>query len=64
MRGRNGEVGEAELGDEHGRHAVEAVQRSSWTACRVAAGSNAGAGMTIVAPSMVHEVAITIPKQW
>jgi|GEM_PF-1702367 len=41
------------------------VQRSSWTARRVASGSKAGAGMTIAAPCDVQaRLPITIPKQW
>ncbi len=41
------------------------VQRSSCTACSVAAGSNAGAGMTMQAPCEVQaRLPITMPKQW
>ena len=41
------------------------VHRSSWTACSVAAGSNAGAGTTMHAPWEVQpRLPITIPKQW
>ena len=41
------------------------VQRSSCTARRVAAGSNAGAGTTMQAPCEVQpRLPITMPKQW
>ncbi len=41
------------------------VQRSCCTARSVAAGSNAGAGMTTVEPfEVAPRLPITIPKQW
>ena len=41
------------------------VQRSVATDRRVAAGSNPGAGMTIVAPCVVQaRLPMTMPKQW
>ncbi len=41
------------------------VQRSSWTARRVATGSKPGAGRTIVAPCEVQaRLPMTMPKQW
>jgi hypothetical protein len=41
------------------------VQRSCWTASRVAFGSNPGPGMTIVEPFGVDpRLPITMPKQW
>ena len=41
------------------------VHRSLSIAARVDPGSNPGAGMTIVAPCVVHpRLPITIPKQW
>ena len=41
------------------------VQFSSCTACSVATGSNAGAGMTMHAPCDVHaRLPMTMPKQW
>ena len=41
------------------------VHRSACTASRVAAGSKAGAGMTIAAPWLVAaRLPITMPKQW
>ena len=41
------------------------VQRSAATAFRVASGSNAGAGITMVAPwDVAARLPITMPKQW
>ena len=41
------------------------VHRSCSTACRVAAASKAGAGITIVAPfAVAPRLPMTIPKQW
>ena len=41
------------------------VQRSSWTARRVRAGSKPGAGMIMVAPCEVQpRLPMPIPKQW
>ena len=41
------------------------VQRSVATAASVAPGSNAGAGITIAEPWVVHaRLPSTIPKQW
>ena len=45
--------------------AGSAVQRSSATQRRVVSGSKPGAGMTIVAPWVVHpRLPMTMPKQW
>ncbi len=42
-----------------------AVQRSASTAARVAPGSNASAGITMVAPCVVQpRLPMTMPKQW
>ncbi len=41
------------------------VQRSCWTAARTAAGSNAGAGITMQAPcEVMPRLPMTMPKQW
>ena len=41
------------------------VQRSSWTAWSVAAGSKAGPGITMHEPCVVQpRLPITMPKQW
>ena len=59
------EVGVAELGDEHRGHAVERGAPLGLDRCEPCAGSNASAGITIVAPWVVHpRLPITMPKQW
>ena len=59
------EVGVAELGDEHRRHAVERGAALGLDRLEHGAGSNASAGMTIVAPWVVQpRLPITMPKQW